>query len=65
MMIMQGGTLYHGGRFVADTTTCRWCGKGTHNETRECDPCWELRWRIEGDPELARKMLAELTPVAA
>jgi hypothetical protein len=28
----------------------------------ECDRCWELRVRIEQDPELAKKILDALTP---
>jgi hypothetical protein len=27
--------------------------------TKECDGCWELRHRIEADPERAKRMLAE------
>lgn len=28
--------------------------------TKLCDPCWELEHRIKLDPELARRMLAEI-----
>lgn len=36
---------------------CKWCGNLTVNKgTKECDRCWELRHRIEMDPELANKI---------
>jgi hypothetical protein len=28
--------------------------------TKRCDRCWELEGRIQGDPELARQILARL-----
>lgn len=40
---------------------CRLCNAPTQmTATRLCDRCWELRSRIERDPELARKILNEL-----
>ena len=40
---------------------CKWCGTDTTmTDTEECDGCWELRYRIEFQPELARKMLEAL-----
>lgn len=36
---------------------CKWCGTPTPmTGTEECDPCYELRWRI--DPARAKAMLA-------
>jgi len=43
------------------TVPCKWCSTATRmTGTRMCDPCWELERRISADPELARRMLAEL-----
>ncbi len=43
------------------TVPCKWCGTPTTMlGTKECDADWELRTRIERDPQMARKMLAEL-----
>ena len=37
---------------------CKICGKKTHRiGTQLCDPCWELKTRIEANPEIARKIL--------
>lgn len=37
---------------------CRLCGNGTVMlGTKLCDCCWELKARIERDPELAEKIL--------
>lgn len=30
--------------------------------TKECDFCYELHWRIDRRPDLARAMLAKVTP---
>jgi len=39
-------------------TNCKWCGGKTVNiGAKECDRCWELRHRIEGNMELAKKMI--------
>ncbi len=40
---------------------CKWCGEPTVKKgARECDRCWELRWRIEDDTVLARDILNRL-----
>ena len=44
--------------------TCVLCGR-THHTARPrpdklCDPCWELKTRIECHPDLARKVIAEI-----
>lgn len=45
-----------------ETVPCRHCGKGAMMlGTRECDGCHELRVRIDRDPEMARKMLGDVT----
>jgi len=42
---------------------CIWCEKPVTTEPgkgispRECDPCWELRIRIQADLKMARLML--------
>jgi len=37
---------------------CKWCGDLTAMDgTKECDRCYELRTRIDDDPELAKKIL--------
>lgn len=51
-MITGPGTVIHG-------VFCRFCGTPTPMiGTKECDRCWELRTRIEGDPVLAAEILA-------
>ena len=45
-----------------DEMKCRWCGKDTKSlGTGECDSCWELRTRIEGNLELALRMAEVIT----
>ena len=43
---------------------CVLCGERKHTGNprpdRLCDACWELKTRIEGQPELARKVLANI-----
>jgi hypothetical protein len=39
---------------------CKWCGVYTINAINECDTCHELRHRISGNPEMAKRMLEEL-----
>jgi hypothetical protein len=44
------------------TTPCRWCGVPTRSlGTQMCDAHWELQRRIEGEPDMARRMLESLT----
>lgn len=39
---------------------CGLCGTATlHLGTKRCDACWELETRIQGNPELARRILAD------
>jgi hypothetical protein len=43
------------------TCKCKWCGKiNTNLHTKECDGCWELRSRIERNPDLAIMMLNKM-----
>lgn len=45
-----------------ETLPCRYCGKPTRMlATRECDPCWELASKVKANPELARKVLREVS----
>lgn len=40
---------------------CGLCGTATlHTGTKRCDRCWELESRIQGDPELAAKILEDI-----
>ena len=40
---------------------CKWCSMLTTNKgTEECDSCWELRYRIESDLSLAKKIIKNL-----
>lgn len=41
---------------------CKWCGGKSYEpaDDDECFGCWALRVRIEKNPEIARRMLAEL-----
>ena len=40
---------------------CMRCGEPVqHEDAKLCDRCWELSTRIERDPELARKILADM-----
>jgi hypothetical protein len=46
---------------MEEKTECKWCGVLTCNlDTEECDRCWELRFRIAGNPALALKILQSL-----
>lgn len=48
-------------RFGQETTECTLCGQETPMMgTKLCDRCWELKSRIEADPELAKKILNEV-----
>jgi hypothetical protein len=45
---------------------CKWCNNPIQPNHHgvvgvECDRCWELRFRMEDDIELASKILAQLT----
>lgn len=43
-----------------ETVPCRLCGEPTYmKNTKLCDRCYELVTRIHGDPEMARRILAE------
>ncbi|KKM17320.1 hypothetical protein LCGC14_1676940 [marine sediment metagenome] len=47
-------------RFGQEICECTLCGQETPMiGTRLCDRCWELKSRIEADPDLARKILME------
>jgi len=44
------------------TLKCKWCGRDSLKETvDECDPCWHLRYAINRDPSIARRMLGEIS----
>ena len=44
-----------------ETVACSICGTPTPMlGTKLCDRCWELKTRIEADPELAQKILDSL-----
>lgn len=52
-------------RVVVDTppevVPCKWCGEPTRSAgTKECDRHWELRMRIEFEPDMARRMIEAL-----
>jgi hypothetical protein len=37
---------------------CKWCGKSTPMiYTKECEQHWELRQRIEAEPDMAARIL--------
>lgn len=43
---------------------CRLCGTPTPMlGTKLCDGCWELERRVLSDPEMARKILANMATV--
>lgn len=43
------------------TVNCRICGTPTPMlGTERCDRCWELERRIRFDPEIARRILADI-----
>lgn len=40
---------------------CQYCGHAMRPvEGKTCDGCWELKRRIEDDPEMAAKFLQEV-----
>ena len=49
--------------YAVAESSCRWCrGVTPMTATEECDFCYELHWRIDRRPDLARAMLAKATP---
>ncbi len=41
---------------------CDLCGKPTKmTATKRCDRCWELERRVQDDPDIARKVLIEVS----
>lgn len=49
--------------FTGDKVPCKFCGKPTRSTaTKLCDGCWELKTRIQGDPERAFKIIEHLYP---
>ncbi len=45
-----------------ETVPCELCGDETPmTGTRRCDRCWELERRVEADPELTARVLAQFT----
>lgn len=43
------------------TVSCELCGEETHlTSIRRCDRCYELEQRIWDDPDIARRILADL-----
>jgi hypothetical protein len=53
--------LHHFNYKSGEDFTCALCGKIKHTygprPDKLCDGCWELKHRIEDQPELARKVL--------
>lgn len=48
------------------STPCRLCGKPTEMlGTKLCEPCWHVERAVLGDPDLARRILADLDKPAA
>lgn len=48
------------------TAPCKWCGKPTPMlGTKECDAHWELRSRIEREPDMAERILFEVKSLEA
>lgn len=46
---------------IGHMVDCGLCGKHTRNTgTKRCDLCWELQWRVERSPEIARTILNNL-----
>ena len=46
---------------MQDTTFCKWCNKETDLlGIEECDRCYEIRSRIEKDPDLAETILVAM-----
>lgn len=44
-----------------ESVPCKWCQTPTPmTGTKECNRCWELRTRIEWDPQLANKIMKSL-----
>lgn len=49
-------------RFGEEIIECTLCGgRTTMKGTRRCDSCYELESRIQRNPDLARKILAQIT----
>jgi hypothetical protein len=49
-----------------ETCPCGLCGKPTRmTGTKRCDGCWELEMRVNANPVLARRILADLSPAVA
>lgn len=45
----------------AEHVPCCLCGKNTdYVSTEICVECWELKWRMQKHPEIARKILEQL-----
>lgn len=46
------------------TVPCKYCGIPTHmTGTKLCDGCWETERRVTSNPELARRILAEMETI--
>lgn len=60
---MFGNDLSKMDSFGTPRKLCELCGGPTPSTSvpaRLCDRCWELKWRVEADPELTRKILTGL-----
>ena len=43
---------------MVTSKVCKWCGQKTNQQDSvECDSCWELRSRIERQPDIASRIL--------
>ncbi len=59
MVIYKDGYAIGHGGILRPVVKCKWCGDQTTNtRTKECDRHWELRTRVQSEPELAARMIA-------
>jgi len=59
-MVLGNERIVKGG-IMEDTTFCKWCSEDTDLVgIEECDRCYELRSRIEKDPDLAETILVAM-----
>lgn len=43
------------------TLKCKWCGGETFKTTIDmCDKCWFLYYNVRNNPDIAKRMLAEI-----
>ncbi len=60
-MKIKGDVMIGHGRRAIPTVPCELCGTPTRMlGTKRCDPCREVERAVQGNPELARRVLAAL-----